>query len=87
MSRTSLSHPLRIDTVSAGAGCIGMTFSPGKKGPSVFGDSWDRDLEADLVVITAWRPTVVVTLIEAEEFNAARQRIAHYNRINILWFR
>ena len=68
MSRTSLSHPLRIDTVSAGAGCIGMTFSPGKKGPSVFGDSWDRDLEADLVVITAWSPTVVVTLIEAEEF-------------------
>jgi ADP-ribosylglycohydrolase/protein-tyrosine phosphatase len=66
--RTSLSHPLRIDTVSAGAGCIGMTFSPGKKGPSVFGDSWDRDLEADLAVIAAWSPTVVVTLIEAEEF-------------------
>ena len=68
MSRTSLSHPLRVDTVSAGAGWIGMTFSPGKKGPSVFGDSWDRDLEADLAVIAAWRPTVVVTLIEDEEF-------------------
>ena len=68
MVRTSLSHPLRIDSVSAGTGCVGMTFSPGKKGPSPLGDPWDRDLEADLAVITAWRPTVVVTLIEAEEF-------------------
>ena len=68
MVRTSLSHPLRIDSVSAGPGWIGMTFSPGKKGPSPLGDPWDRDLEADLAVIAAWRPTVVVTLIETEEF-------------------
>lgn len=66
--RTSQSHPLRIDSVSAGRGCIGMTLSPGKKGPSNFGGRWDRDLEADLAVIAAWRPTVVVTLIEADEF-------------------
>ena len=69
MIRTSQSHPLRIDSVSAGAGCIGMTLSPGKKGPSNFGGRWDRDLDSDLGVITAWRPTVVVTLIEADEFH------------------
>ena len=68
MIRTSLSHPLKIDSVSAGPGWIGMTLSPGKKGPSHFGGRWDRDLDADLAVISAWRPTVVVTLIEADEF-------------------
>lgn len=72
MIRTSQSHPLRIDSVSAGLGCIGMTLSPGKKGPSNFGGRWDRDLEADLAVIVAWRPTVVVTLIEAQEFSRLR---------------
>jgi ADP-ribosylglycohydrolase/protein-tyrosine phosphatase len=49
-----------------------MTLSPGKKGPSNFGGRWDRDLEADLAVIVAWRPTVVVTLMEAEEFSLLR---------------
>lgn len=68
MIRTSQSHPLRIDSVSAGPGCIGMTLSPGKKGPSHYGGRWERDLESDLAVISAWRPTLVVTLIEADEF-------------------
>lgn len=68
MIRTSLSHPLQIDSVSAGPGRIGMTLSPGKKGPSPLGAPWDRDLEADLAVIAAWRPTVVVSLVEADEF-------------------
>lgn len=68
MKRTSLTHPLEIDTVPAGRGLVGLTLSPGKKGPSVHGDAWDRDLDADLAVIAAWRPTVVVTLIEPDEF-------------------
>ncbi|MFM1959456.1 MAG: hypothetical protein RL588_973 [Pseudomonadota bacterium] len=72
MIRTSQSHPLRIDSVSAGPGCIGMTLAPGKKGPSHFGGRWDRDLEADLAVIAGWRPTLVVTLMEADEFTLLR---------------
>jgi len=68
--RTSLTHPLRIDEVAAGStdGRIGITFCPGKHGPSVSGYSWERSLAADLDVVTAWRADVVVTLIEQHEF-------------------
>jgi hypothetical protein len=47
--RTSASHPLRIDALPAGSagGQIGITFCPGKKGPSASGYDWDRDLEQD----------------------------------------
>jgi len=68
--RTSLTHPLRIDEVAAGStdGRIGITFCPGKHGPSVKGYSWERSLTADLDVVTAWRADAVVTLIEQHEF-------------------
>lgn len=66
--RTSISHPLRIDTMQAGPGRIGITFCPGKKGPSGSGYDWDRDLAVDLDVVAAWEPVSVVTLIEDLEF-------------------
>ena len=68
--RTSASHPLRIDEVPAGqaGGLIGITFCPGKCGNSLAGARWQRDLGADLDVITLWRPAAVVTLIEDKEF-------------------
>ena len=68
-TRTSLSHPLRIDEVKAGdaGGLIGITFCPGKCGSSLFGWEWKRDLAADLDVIALWRPTAVVTLVEDHE--------------------
>ncbi len=68
--RTSLSHPLRIDSLSAGSagGEIGITFCPGKKGPSGSGYDWDRDLALDLAVVVAWKAAAVVTLIEDFEF-------------------
>ncbi len=68
--RTSSSHPLRIDALPAGTagGQIGITFCPGKKGPSASGYDWDRDLEQDLDVVAAWKPAAVVTLIEDFEF-------------------
>lgn len=68
--RTSRSHPLRIDAVSAGetGGLIGITFCPGKCGPSLYDFRWERDLAADLDVIVAWGARAVVTLIEAHEF-------------------
>lgn len=68
--RTSQSDPLRINTVAAGlaGGLIGLTFCPGKRGASVFGRAWQRDLAGDLDVIQAWGPATVVTLIEDHEF-------------------
>lgn len=68
-ARTSLSHPLRIDTVGAGdaGGLIGITFCPGKCGASLYGQAWQRDLAADLDAIALWHSAAVVTLIEDHE--------------------
>lgn len=68
--RTSASHPLRIDVlfVPGTTGEIGMTICPGKKGASLYGLPWDRDLGIDLEVVRAWRPDVVITLMELWEF-------------------
>lgn len=67
--RTSLSHPLRIDEVSAGPGrgSIGLCICPGKCGASLKGQRWQRDLLLDLDVVQGWRPDAVVTLVEPHE--------------------
>lgn len=65
--RTSLSHPLLIATLPVGPGAVGVTFCPGKRGDSVFGAPWARDLDLDLDVIQAWGATAVVTLVEGHE--------------------
>jgi ADP-ribosylglycohydrolase/protein-tyrosine phosphatase len=44
-----------------------MTFCPGKRGPSVFGAPWARDLRLDMEIIADWRPDLVVTLMEKHE--------------------
>lgn len=69
-TRTSISHPLRIDELAAGdaGGLIGITFCPGKRGAGIRAWRWERDLAVDLDVIEAWRPSAVVTLIEQHEF-------------------
>ena len=68
--RTSISHPLRIDKLATcpNAGEIGITFCPGKKGPSESDYDWDRDLALDLDAIESWKAAAVVTLIEDAEF-------------------
>lgn len=68
--RSSRSDPLRIDEVSAGerGGLIGITFCPGKCGPSLYDFRWERDIAAGLDVIVAWGARAVGTLIEAHEF-------------------
>lgn len=68
--RTSSSHPLPIAEVVAGdaGGRIGITFCPGKCGPSLYDYRWERDLAADLDVIEHWGARAIVTLIEAYEF-------------------
>lgn len=66
--RSSSTHPLRIAELAvSGGGRIGITFCPGKCGPSLFGPMWQRDLEADLEVIQGWGAQVVVTLVEGFE--------------------
>ena len=68
--QTSTTSPLRIDaiTLPGNRGQIGMTLCPGKKDTGYYlGTIWDRDLEADLEVIAAWRADAVVTLLEEFE--------------------
>jgi ADP-ribosylglycohydrolase/protein-tyrosine phosphatase len=66
--RTSITHPLRIDDLPVGNGRLGITFCPGKKGDSVFGAAWERDLDLDMDAIKAWGTSAVLSLIEDHEF-------------------
>ncbi|SMB92820.1 cyclin-dependent kinase inhibitor 3 family protein [Deinococcus hopiensis] len=69
---TSETHPIRVDWVDTALwpGRLGLTFAPGKKGPSVLqcGVVHDRDLSADLDRLAREGVTVLAPLIEAHEF-------------------
>ena len=67
--RTSITHPLRIDSISAGKslGNIGITFCPGKVQADAATGSWARDLRTDLEAISDWGASAVVSLIETPE--------------------
>lgn len=69
-TRTSASHPLRIDVASIpdGNGSIGMTLCPGRCDRLSVEGAWARNLDADLAVIAAWHPSLVLTLVEEHEF-------------------
>lgn len=67
MARTSESDPIRFSEVLCGPGVLGLTFCPGKSGPSVFGDDWERDLDIDLDAARAWAASMVLTLVEPHE--------------------
>lgn len=69
MARTSITHPLRIDDLALGNGRLGITFCPGKKGESVFGQPWARDLDTDVAAICSWGAKHVVTLLESSEMD------------------
>ena len=67
-TRTSLTHPLKIDTMPCGRGFLGLTLCPGKRvDDSNTGDPWERDLALDLRVVADWGATTLVTLMEEEE--------------------
>ena len=67
-TRTSLTHPLRIDAMPCGGGLLGMTLCPGKQvGCSNTGDPWARDLPLDMRVIAGWGATTLVSLMEEHE--------------------
>lgn len=67
--RTSRSHPLRIDEIALPflRGRIGLTLCPGKRGESLLGARWERDLAVDLKTIGSWGASLVVTLMEDHE--------------------
>ena len=68
MVRTSLSHPIGFGKLPVLNGHLALTFCPGKKGPSVYGADWDRDLDIDLAALRAAGATMLVTAMETKEF-------------------
>ena len=72
MIRTSLTHPIRVDSLPIAGGLLGLTFCPGKHGDSLNGAPWARDLEADLAALKVWGTSLVVTLMERYEFDLLR---------------
>jgi ADP-ribosyl-[dinitrogen reductase] hydrolase len=67
--RSSVTDPLRIsEIVLDEGGALGITFCPGKKGESVHGAAWSRDLQTDLQAIHDWGASTLVTLMEQKEF-------------------
>jgi ADP-ribosylglycohydrolase/protein-tyrosine phosphatase len=68
---TSDTHPLQIAELKAGQGRIGITFLPGKKGSSIHGYEWNRDLSPDMEVIRRWGANAIVSLVEDHEFRWA----------------
>jgi protein-tyrosine phosphatase len=68
--RTSVTHPLRIDSVKVAthSGEIGMTLCPGKYQEYAITGRWDRDLVRDLQVIKQWDTKVLISLMETKEF-------------------
>lgn len=69
--KTSLSHPLRIDTVRAPLhpGRIGLTFCPGKCTEGLYGGTWQRDLPVDIEAIKSWGASTLISLMENHEFS------------------
>jgi ADP-ribosyl-[dinitrogen reductase] hydrolase len=90
MNRTSITHPLRIDTVTVGPGRgrIGVTLCPGKYDPHAVTGSWDRDLALDLDAIRNWGASVIVTLVDDQELKLLR--VSHLGdevrRRGMSWF-
>ena len=73
-SKTSTSHPLRIDSVAVGKGCgrIGLTFCPGKKQTDALSGVWDRSLDDDMEAIKAFGAVALVTLMPDSELQSLR---------------
>ena len=62
--------PLRITMVHApDGGTLGLVHCPGRNQVDGLGRHWRRDLANDVAAIAAWRPSAVLTLLEAHEFS------------------
>ncbi len=69
--KTSLTHPLEIFAVAAGAGAVGMAMCPGKRQPYAATGPWARDLDIDMDAIAAFGPSIMITLMEGHELATA----------------
>jgi ADP-ribosyl-[dinitrogen reductase] hydrolase len=69
LKRTSLTDPLQIAAVAAGAGFgrVGITLCPGKCDPRAMTGEWERDLAVDLDAVRDWGAAAVVTLVEPKK--------------------
>lgn len=68
--RTSATHPIAIAEIRHPdhSGVIGVTICPGKKAPSTFGGTWNRNLGQDLELIrNEFAPKAIVTLMPGYE--------------------
>jgi len=69
--RTSLTHPLQINTLNITATSrLGLSFCPGKKQSQAMTGAWARDLDIDLDAICNWGAAAVVTILEDAELPA-----------------
>jgi len=73
-SKTSTSHPLRIDSVAVGGafGRIGLTFCPSKKQTDALSGVWDRSLDDDMRAIRDFGAAALVTLMPDNELQSLR---------------
>lgn len=91
-SKTSTSHPLRIDTVAVGKACgrIGLTFCPGKKQTDALSGVWDRSLDDDMKAIKAFGAVALVTLMpdsELQSLHASPHQIRdEASKSGIAWY-
>jgi ADP-ribosyl-[dinitrogen reductase] hydrolase len=70
MTRTSHTHPIRIDTITVAQGELGLSICPGKVQAQAQTGSWHRDLDVDLDAVRSWGAGAVITLLEPEEIDA-----------------
>jgi ADP-ribosyl-[dinitrogen reductase] hydrolase len=88
--RTSESHPLIINAVQMPGcdGVIGITFCPGKKDNKSHTGIWDRDLDTDMMKVTEWGTTSLVTLMEDHEFDQLGVRQLPFKAMEngLIWF-
>jgi ADP-ribosylglycohydrolase/protein-tyrosine phosphatase len=66
-TRTSITDPIKIDEIQLCHGRLGLIFCPGKKGKSVFGKPWERDLQVDLEAVCQWGASTIITVMEESE--------------------
>jgi ADP-ribosyl-[dinitrogen reductase] hydrolase len=69
-TRTSHSHPLQINALSARSGLLGLTFCPGKKQAlPASGTAWDRQLDVDIAALQQWQTALLLSLVEPDELD------------------
>ncbi len=66
--RTSVTDPLQVNWLETPPEWrVGLTFAPGKRGPSTKGARWERDLDSDLEVLVRKGIRTIASLVEADE--------------------